>query len=524
MWAVVVGAAAAPGLAFAQAALPPYGAPALAPLSAFGDGTQAGVSAPALRGATSDDAAPALPGSQAADSPINYGRPRPRRSNLYKPDPRAARPLPPLAPYATAGPRRRAPALAPASAAGATVPGPTVAAVPVIERRPRPKVEDTPFAPTGVDAGSLRLTPFVETGLGYDTNPNRQFSSVHASPFAEVDAGLGVQSQWSQHSLTADLRGGYDDYFRNHAADRPNGTGKVDARIDVLRDTQIDLESRFLLATQTPGSPQIAVPGSTFITNRPSVLSYGGSAGVTQHVNRLTLSLRANVDRTESQDGTLSDGTLLRLSTTDFNDYGLTARAGYELTPGLVPFVDTTVDTRKHDDFVDLYGFARDSTGVQARAGSTFEVTRLVTGDVALGYADRHYVDPRLPDLRGPTVDGSLTYALTPLMTISARASTTLSETTEAYAAGALSRTVSLQVSHALFRNFTLTGIATYTNNAYRGQPISENLYAATLRAEYSVSREIVLKASYTHEQLASSLPFSSYKADVFLAGVRLQR
>jgi hypothetical protein len=524
--AALVGAAGAPGIAMAQSALPPYGGSAVTattPLPIYGDGTQANVSGAPLRGATSDGPAAPVPTIGTAESPINYGRPRPKKSVLYKPDPRGSRPLPPLAPYATAqGTRKRG---GPAADQGAVVaPAPTVAAVPIIERRARPKVDDAPFAPTGVDAGSLRLTPFVETGLGYDTNPNRQSASVRASPFAEVNAGVGVQSQWSQHSLTADLRGGYDDYFRLHAADHPNGAGKIDARIDVLRDTQVDLEGRFLLATQTPGSPQIAVPGSTFITNRPSVLSYGGSAGVTQHVNRLTLSLRGNVDRTQSQDGVLSDGTTLRLSTTDFTDYGLTARAGYELTPGLVPFVDLTADTRKHDQSIDLYGFARDSTGIQGRAGSTFEITRILTGDIALGYADRHYVDARLPNLSGPTVDGSLTYALTPLTTVSLRASTSLAETTQANASGAISRSINLQVSHALFRNFTLTGIATYTNNDYRGQPIQENLYSGSWKAEYSVSRDIVLKGSYTHERLSSSLTGSSYSADVFLAGVRLQR
>ena len=528
--AAIVGAVAAPGVAMAQSALPPYGGGSVgtgsAPASSslYGNGSQAGaLGGSPLRGSTSDDPAlPPLAGS-AADSPLNYGRPRPKKSVLYKPDPRAARPLPPLAPYATAAGARKRGSLAPDPTVVAA-PAPTLAAVPIIERHARARVDDAPFAPTGVDVGSLRLTPFVETGLGYDTNPNRQSAGVRGSPFAEVNAGLGVQSQWSQHSLTADLRGGYDDYFRLHEADHPNGTGKVDLRIDVLRDTQIDLEGRFLLATQTPGSPQIAVPGSAFIVNRPSVLSYGTSVGVTQHVNRLVLSLRGNVDRTQSEDGILSDGTKLRLSTTDFNDYGVTARAGYELKPGLVPFVDVTVDTRKHDQHIDLYGFARDSTGVQGRFGSTYEVTRLLTGDVAVGYADRHYVDARLPDLRGPTIDGSVNYALTPLTTITLRGATTLAETTEAFASGAISRSVSLQVSHALFRNFTLTGIATYTNNDYRGQPIQENLYSATLRAEYSVSRDIVLKASYTHERLASSLIGSSYNADVFLAGVRLQR
>ena len=274
--AAVVGTTVAAGAAHAQNASLPYGnaaARGTEPLSAFGDGSQAIPTADGLRGATSDDPAFA-PDNRATQSPLNYGRPRPKKPVLYTPNPRASRPLPQLVPYATAsGTRKRVPA-APTGdtrrlVTPATTPAPTIAAVPLIERRPRPRVDAAPFAPTGVDVGSLRLTPFVETGLGYDTNPNRQSFGVKASPFARADVGIGAQSQWSEHNLTADLHGGYSDYFRNHNADHPDGAGKINSRIDVLRETQIDLEGRFLLSTQTPGSPQIAVPGSTYITNRP---------------------------------------------------------------------------------------------------------------------------------------------------------------------------------------------------------------------------------------------------------------
>ena len=48
--------------------------------------------------------------------------------------------------------------------------------------------------------------------------------------------------------------------------------------------------------------------------------------------------------------------------------------------------------------------------------------------------------------------------------------------------------------------------------------------YTLGADAEYHLSREVVLKASATHQQFVSNLPGSSYKADTVMVGVRLQR
>ena len=43
----------------------------------------------------------------------------------------------------------------------------------------------------------------------------------------------------------------------------------------------------------------------------------------------------------------------------------------------------------------------RDSNGGYAKAGTSFEFTRLLTGEISIGYAARNYVDPRLERLQG---------------------------------------------------------------------------------------------------------------------------
>ena len=140
----------------------------------------------------------------------NYIAPaRKLRSGAYKPLPRRnARPLPPTVAYATA-PRGKGRALPQPDGLD---PAPTVAAIPGLSHA-RPRVEDDPFAPTGINVGSLRLTPYSESSVGYDSNAPRSQAAPKASGFVREELGLGVQSVWSNHELKANLRGGYTEYF-----------------------------------------------------------------------------------------------------------------------------------------------------------------------------------------------------------------------------------------------------------------------------------------------------------------------
>ena len=53
---------------------------------------------------------------------------------------------------------------------------------PTIKAKPKPVVELNPYDPVGIGVGSLRLTPFVETSTGYDSNPDRLSSSNIPAP------------------------------------------------------------------------------------------------------------------------------------------------------------------------------------------------------------------------------------------------------------------------------------------------------------------------------------------------------
>lgn len=465
----------------------------------------------------------------------NYGRPKLKKSNLYqlpvleKPRKPGFPKLPPLTTYksyigdgATRRLRKNESTAKPDIEG--TDPAPTVAALPVLPHPPKPKPDEKPFDPLGVDVGSLRLFPYVEADTGYDSNPNLLAEAVKGSSYLHGETGMRLESEWSQHSLTGEFHAGYYDYFSVPEASRPDANGKLNGRVDLTKFTKLNFESRFSLSTQQPGSAQLAVPGSVTITNRPLVATFGQTVGASQTFNRLTLDLSGTFDRIVFGDATQSDGTELLLSENDYNTYGIVGRASYELTPGMIPFAELRADERRYDGYFDGDGFARDSDGIAAKLGTKFELTRLLTGEIAAGYSERAYADPRLGNLKAPTIDANLVYTASPLTTLTLAAVTDLSETTVANSSGAISRVFSAKLAHALLRNLTLTGTASYQINQYQGVPLTEFVYSAGIGAEYNLTRSVVIRGSFTHARLSSNLAGDDYTSNVFLVGLKLQR
>lgn len=531
----VAAAIASPAAAQTQTGLRRLGAPPPAALPSVSAGAQQQL-IPDLP----PEQKPLMRGALEAREPrvstsANYGAPR-KRVALPRPYPprRGASPppfspknaLPALQPYAASAVAKRAMRLRRGAlpAPLEPPPPPTVAAVPTIKMKGKPKLERNPYDPLGVGVGSLRLSPFVEAGFGYDDNPNRLGGAHRGSKLLRGDAGLDLKSDWSQHELRANLRMGYSEYLDYSAANRPDGAGTLTARYDVTHDTQLDLKARFSLDTQRPGAPAISsgLPNVT-VLNRPIIAGIQVAPGITHRFNRLEVSLRGAYDRVIYENARYSDGTSLDLARTNYNGYGGGGRISYELTPDLKPFVEGNYDWRVHDSRVDPYDYLRDSRGFAARGGAQVNFSELLKGEASGGYAERSYEDRRLPKLRGPTIDASLIYTPSALTTVKLTAGTTLNETTTPGASGMLQRSFTAQISHDLFRNLNVTAQGSYLTNDYQGADISQRGYTAGVKLTYRITRSIALRGSFSHEQLSGGSSGADYTANVYLVGLRFQ-
>ena len=393
-------------------------------------------------------------------------------------------------------------------------------------RRPAPPPQDA-FEPVGIRAGSFLLKPSIEITRGQNSNPTH-VTGGKPSGFTTVEPALSLKSDWSRHEYRAELRGSYSSYDSQSSLNAPLVDFKGFTRIDVTRDTKINSESRVFLSTDYPGSPNLPAD----IAKLPIYMTYGNTLGLTQDFNHLQLSAKASYDRTNYQDSKLTDGSTSSNHDRDYSQYGGAVRGSYEVFPGVRPFVEFGADMRKHDLQFDRNGYQRNSQAIIPKVGSTFELTRKLTGEVSVGYISRHYQDPALLDLKGVIFDAALKWEATGLTMATLTATSKAEESVVAGWSGALRRDIGVQVDHALRRWLTWTVRAGYGFDDYISDPCTctngesrhDRRVSLGTALTYKFNREFSIKGEYRYDQLRSNAAGSDYNANTFLIGLKLQR
>jgi len=199
-------------------------------------------------------------------------------------------------------------------------------------------------------------------------------------------------------------------------------------------------------------------------------------------------------------------------------------RGSYELLPGVTPYAEASADTRRHDLGTDFSGYQRDSKGLTGRLGTTFKLSHALTGDIAAGYTERKYDDPRLQSLSGLIGDASLVWTASALTTVKLTGSSVVGESTQPGVSGVLYRDVGLQVDHA-FRLWLIGSLkAGFGNDDYVGSTRNDDRYSVGTALTYKFSRDVQLKGEFRQNWLRSNVAGNSYAESVFLLGLRLQR
>ena len=412
-----------------------------------------------------------------------------------------------------------------AKAAMAAAPGePPVQIVSPIRRKPTTRKAhtepDDPYAPLGVHTGGFTLFPAIELIGGYNTNPGQAPDGKGAAIYT-VAPELLAQSNWSRHELKAELRGSYNGFSPDQTPtlNRPYFNGKVDGRVDVTKDTRIDLGARALVSTDNPGSPNIEAG----LAKLPIYTTYGGSAGLGQRLNRFDVLVKGDVERTIYQNSTLTDGTTASNADRQYNQYGGTLRGSYEWLPGVKPFVEVGADTRVHDLNADLFGYQRDSKGVTGLVGSTFELTRQLTGEIGVGYVRRNYEDPRLEQLKGLIGEASLVWTKDALTTVKLNGKSSVGESTVPGVSGVLYRDIGVQLDHSFQRWLIGSLKLGFGFDDYVGMDRQDKRYSAGVGLTYKLNRSAQIKGEFRQDWLRSNATGADYTASVFMLGLRLQ-
>jgi len=219
----------------------------------------------------------------------------------------------------------------------------------------------------------------------------------------------------------------------------------------------------------------------------------------------------------------LTDGTVTSNDDRNYNQFGGVGRVSYDLMPGVKPFAEIEADTRVHDQLFDRNGYQRNSDGGFVKAGSSFELSRMLTGEAAIGWAARRYEDPRLLPLQGLLTSASLVWTATPLTTGKFYATTSIDETTVPGVSGVLTHLYTVEVDHDFRRWLTAIGKFTWGTQAYQGDSRFDRIYSLEGDLVYKMTRSLWVKGTLRRDWLNSNIPGNSTNATVVMLGVRLQ-
>jgi hypothetical protein len=399
--------------------------------------------------------------------------------------------------------------------AGAVDPYAVLGGVPAL-----PLAQTDPYAALGIRAGSFLLFPSLDLSGGFTTNPERGPGGSGSSYFV-VAPELKVQSDWERHSLTADIVGSYTQYTQDltPSLNVPFMNAKIDGRVDVTRDTQLLLEQRVIVSTDNPGSPNL----QTQLARLPINTDVGDTIGIAQEFNRLAVSFRGTFDRAVYDPSQLTDGASASNSDRNFDQYAGILRAGYDLG-GLFPFVEAQGDERIHDEQFDRNGLQRDSVGAAVKVGSAVDLFGSLSGAMAVGYTQRDYKDPTLPNISGVIADGALIWQPTGLTTAKLSATSQVYETILVGASGELSRDINLQVDHT-FRLWLIGTLkAGYGNDNYTGSTLIDNRYFVSAGLTYKFTPELQVRGEVRQDWQVATQEGFTFNATSFLLGLRVQR
>lgn len=386
-------------------------------------------------------------------------------------------------------------------------------------RKRRLPPDEEPFGPIGFHSGAFLVKPSIELQSGYDSNAER-VTNGKGSWFNTLIGALNAKSEWQRHELVLDLRGTHTKYYDVDGADRPEVQATLRGRVDVSSQTKVELESKFGLTTENPGSPDAVAA----VRRQPNVYGFGQTAALVQNFNRIEITTGVGIERNVYDNAELTNGAVTSLADRNYNAYSARLRGAYELSPDVKPFVEANVDRRERDLPVDFSGLRRDSDGYTLKTGITFGRKEWLFGEVAAGLAHRSYADATLQDITGLIFDAQLTWLATGLTTFKFNAASGIDETSTAGASGVLRHEVKLTVDHALRRWLTGTLGVGWLREDYEGTTLVNDYLRISAALTYSLNRSLALKAEYRNERFLSSVPGQDYTANIGLIGIRLQR
>lgn len=378
-------------------------------------------------------------------------------------------------------------------------------------------LEEDPFAPFGLRAGSFIFLPSLTQRLGYSSNADG-FRGGKASAFSITEAALDVRSNWSRHQLEADLSGAWQEFLNDTTESLPEFDAEGRARFDLSRQWVARATLGYGLVSEAPTSVVLLDSPLALSDDRPLVHSFSGAAELEKTEGRLVGSVRGSIDHEAYGDLSLADGSRVAQDSRDNTVYLASLRLGYGGSPVLQPFVEGELGTRS---FTNATAGQDDNSLISGlKTGLSFNRSEKLSGEISVGYAGEYFDGG---DVEGITADASLNWSPVRDTSIALNLATSF----DAVSSNIDDASRLYEGSLSFTRNFTrrwsgTLGLAASAQQFRSGR--EDTSASISLETAYAFNRNLAVLARLEHARFDSSEPTAVYEDTTAWLGLRLQK
>lgn len=384
-----------------------------------------------------------------------------------------------------------------------------------VQERPKPEYE-TP----GIRAGSFVLEPEIVIATTYDSNINNFENGGNDDLIVSLNPAVNLRSDWNVHSL--ELSADLDTHqFTNSGDESYTDWGVAgEARIDIQRGTHIRTGASYGNLNESRLSAGVAqISRDRVALDRAEVFVAGY-----HEAGRIRIQPSIGFRDVDFDDAELLDGSIADQDFRDREDYSAGLRTDYALSDDTSIFVN--VEAEKQNYAETNLAFSRDLEVVSVRAGADFDISAATRGQISAGFLSGEYDDNMRDGFSGLSLDGSLEWFATPLITVSLDGRRAVEATGLLESSSRIDTGIGVRADYEMRRNIVLSAGARYNDENYRDIDRNDGRLGLFAGSELLMNRSVSFTVEASYDELSSNGDAQQRDFDraSLMVGVRLRR
>jgi hypothetical protein len=374
----------------------------------------------------------------------------------------------------------------------------------------------------GIAAGSFRFYPELVLAPEYTDNVFAVDTGEQEDIVYNINPKASLRSNFANHELNFLVEAPtrlYAEYDEQDATDVHVG---VDGRLDVYRDFNIFGSADYGDLTE----PLSSSPSAIALREPVEYIESRAELGLSKVFNRARITVKGASETIDYDDGVLVNLTPVDQDHRDRVLSEAEVRLDYAVGPSTALFFSARGNERDYDLQPPDVLVGRDSEGYTVLVGANFDVTRLVAGEIGIGYLEQSYDDVAAEDTTGLAVSTNLEWYPDELLTVSFGASRAVDDAGVADATSYIANDASLGIDYEFRRNVILGVRYDYSVDEYEGIDREDTRWGGSFEIDYAVNRGVSFFVEAGHyEQTSEGLQAGrEYVINRGLIGLKLRR